>query len=121
METIKSLIQKRNEIEARIMELQQDLVHEHFRQFFIEVLNLINGVGCGFVTGDYYAPNRYYSQIPGIKNIRIYDNEIVVKLLSPSGKLIPNKVITNGVAYTVKFVYSSNYDPIVDYQLYDVN
>ena len=115
METIKSLIQKRNEIEARIMELHQDFITCNSRQFFIEVLNLINGVGDRFVSGDYYAPDRYYSQIPGIKNIRICDDEIVVKLLSPRGKLIPNKVITNDAIYTVKFVYSDNYDPIVDY------
>ena len=115
METIKNLIQKRDEIEARIMELHQDFITCNSRQFFIEVLNLINGVGCGFVTGDYYAPDRYYSQIPGIKNIRIYDNEIVVKVISPRGKLIPNKVITNDAVYTVKFIYSDDYDPIVDY------
>ena len=115
METVKSLIQKRNEIEARIMELHQDFISTNSRQFFIEVLNLINGVGDRFVAGDYYAPDRYYSQIPGIKNIRTYDDKIVVKLLSPRGKLIPNKVIMNDAVYTVKFVYSDNYDPIVDY------
>ena len=115
MKTVNELIQKRNEIEAAIMELQQDFITCNSRQFFIEVLNLINGVGREFVAGDYYAPDRYYSQIPGIKNIRICDDEIVVKLLSPRGKLIPNKVITNDAIYTVKFVYSDNYDPIVDY------
>ena len=115
METIKSLIEKRNEIEARIMELRQDFINTYSRQFFIEVLNLISGVGDGFVSGDYYAPDRYYSHIPGIKNIRICDNQVVVKLLSPRGKLLPNKVITDDTVYTVKFIYSEYYDPIVDY------
>ena len=115
METVKSLIQKRNEIEAKIMELHQDFINTNSRQFFIEVLNLISGVGDRFVAGDYYAPDRYYSQIPGIKNIRICDNQVVVKLLSPKGKLIPNKVIMDDFAYTVKFIYSEDYNPIVDY------
>ena len=115
METVKSLIQKRNEIEATIMELHQNFISTNSRQFFIEVLNLINGVGCGFVAGDYYAPDRYYSQIPGIKNIRICDDEIVVKVISPRGKLIPNKVIMNDAVYTVKFIYSDDYDPTMDY------
>ena len=115
MEKVKNLIQERNKIEAKIMELHQDFININSRQFFIEVLNLINGVGDGFVSGDYYAPDRYYSHIPGIKNIRICDDKIVVKLLSPRGKLIPNKVITDDTVYTVKLVYSNNYDPIVDY------
>ena len=115
MKTVNELIQKRNEIEATIMELHQNFISTNSRQFFIEVLNLINGVGCGFVAGDYYAPDRYYSQIPGIKNIRICDDEIVVKVISPRGKLIPNKVIMNDVVYTVKFIYSDDYDPTMDY------
>ena len=115
MKTVNELIQKRNEIEAAIMELQQDFITCNSRQFFIEVLNLINGVGNKFVAGDYYAPDRYYSQIPGIKNIRICDNKIVVKLLSPRGKLIPNKVIMDDAVYTVKFIYSEDYDPTMDY------
>ena len=115
MKTVNELIQKRNEIEATIMELHQNFISTNSRQFFIEVLNLINGVGCGFVAGDYYAPDRYYSQIPGIKNIRICDDEIVVKVISPRGKLIPNKVIMNDAVYTVKFIYSDDYDPTMDY------
>ena len=115
METVKSLIQKRNEIEAAIMELQQGFIDINSRPFFVEILNLMDGVGSGFVAGDYYAPDRYYSHIPGIKNIRICDDKIVVKLLSPKGKLIPNKVIMDDFAYTVKFIYSEDYDPVVDY------
>ena len=115
METVRNLIQRRNEIEAKIMELHQDFININSKQFFIEVLNLIDGVGDGFVSGDYYAPDRYYSQIPGIKNIRICDNQVVVKLLSPKGKLIPNKVIIDDFAYTVKFIYSGDYDPQLDY------
>ena len=97
------------------MKLHQDFINTNSKQFFIEVLNLINGVGDRFVAGDDYAPDRYYSQIPGIKTIWICDNQVVVKLLSPKGKLIPNKVIIDDFAYTVKFVYSDDYDPIVDY------
>lgn len=115
MKTVNELIQKRNEIEAAIMELHQNFITCNFRQFFIEVLNLMNGVGDRFVAGDYYAPDRYYSQIPGIKNIRICDDKIVVKVISPKGKLIPNKVVMNDAAYAVKFVYSNNYNPLVDY------
>ena len=40
-----------------------------------EIYNLIHGEGKGFREGcgAIAVPNRYYSQIPGVKNIRLHD------------------------------------------------
>jgi hypothetical protein len=81
-----------------------------------EILNLWNGVGDGYVEGDYYASNRYYSKIPGVKNIRNCNkNQILVKVISPAGYLLPNSVTINGEEITLVFEESTKYDNTMDY------
>lgn len=87
-----------------------------------EILNLLDKVGNGYISRDYYAGERYYSMINGVKNLRINKPEeekeyaeIIVKILSPRGKLLPKEIVVRGIRYKVVFIKSKNYDPTVDY------
>ena len=106
----------RNKLDAAIIaetakrtEANADLLRE-------EIMNLIDGVGSGFTEGDYYAPDRYYSDINGVKNIRFYgDNTIFVKTLSPVGELVPEKIEVRGTTYDIVCTRSDKYSSTVDY------
>lgn len=84
-----------------------------------EVSNLLQGVGEGFMSGDYYAPSRYYSRIEGVKNIReaSFDGElyIMVKITSPKGGLLPKQIMVGGTTYKVCYKESLKYKEKVDY------
>jgi len=106
----------RNKLNAAIIaettkrtEVNTDLLRE-------EIMNLIDGVGSGYTEGDYYAPDRYYSDIKGVKNIRFYgDNAIFVKILSPVGELVPEKIEVRGTTYDIVCTKSDKYSSTVDY------
>lgn len=106
----------RNKLDAAIIaettkrtEANADLLRE-------EIMNLIDGVGRGYTEGDYYAPDRYYSDIEGVKNIRFYgDNTIIVKILSPVGDLMPEKIEVRGTTYDIVCTKSDKYASTVDY------
>jgi hypothetical protein len=103
--TVAQLIEQKNKIEALIIAKENNLTESNTPIFYTECLNLLRGVGLGegYREGDHYAPERYYSSIDGIKNIRIYDSNIhfnlpekklpviIVKVDSPKGYLIPKK------------------------------
>ena len=84
-----------------------------------EVSNLLQGVGEGFVAGDYYAPDRYYSRIEGVKNLRqdSFEGEpyIRVKVDSPKGELLPLRIMVEGITYKICYVESRKYNREVDY------
>ena len=88
-----------------------------------EIRNLIDSVGYGYTPADHYAPKRYYSSIDGVKNLRIHvemgEKEkvrvIIVKLLSPKGKLLPEKITVRNIEYNIVFWKSKNYNPTIDY------
>ena len=84
-----------------------------------EVRNLRQKVGEGFMSGDYYAPERYYSKIEGVKNIRraSFDGEphILVKVTSPKGELLPKEVTVEGTTYKVVYIESLKYKGKIDY------
>lgn len=90
---------------------------ENVAQITSEVFNLVNAIGDQFVEGDDWAKARVYSQIPGVKNIRMSDedNKILVKVSSPSGFLLPESINVEGTKYTFEFMYSSKYEERVDY------
>ena len=60
-----------NALEAKKWTLINNYAIANGAKLFEEVLNCYNSCGKGFVQGDYYAPSRYYSEIPGVKNIRL--------------------------------------------------
>ena len=84
-----------------------------------EVRNLRQKVGEGFVSGDYYAPERYYSKIEGVKNIRraAFDGEphILVKVTSPKGELLPKEITVEGTTYQIVYIESRKYKGKIDY------
>jgi len=106
----------RNKLDAAIIaektkrtEVNADLLRE-------EIMNLIDGVGSGYTEGDYYAPDRYYSGIKGVKNIRFYGSDtILVKIISPVGELLPKAIEVRDKTYVVTFVESDKYSSTVDY------
>lgn len=96
----------------------RDAIKEENRPTLIsEILNLSNGSGEGYVDGDWKAQNRYYSKIPGVKNIR-FDGDvdkILVKVTSQRGYLLPDTVDVNGRTVSITFCESKNYDDTLDY------
>ena len=115
MKTVNKLLAQINKLEAEIICLERGMVGKNHKRFVEEVLNLLDGVGVGFVGGDYYAPSRYYSGICGIKNIRLNDLGILVKVDSPAGYLVPKQIEVRGETYPVHFVRASNFAEGVDY------
>ena len=115
MKNVNTLLAKRNRIEAEIISLEKGLVEANHQLFVEEVLNLFDCVGEGFVESDYYAPSRYYSNIRGVKNIRLNALGIQVKVTSPAGYLLPEKIEVHGEVYPVHFVKASSFSEVVDY------
>ncbi len=115
MKNVNELIAQRNKIEAEIISLEKGLVDANHQLFLEEVFNLLDGVGKGFVEGDYYAPSRYYSSIRGVKNIRLNALGVQVKAHSPAGFLVPEQIEVRGAVYPVHFVKSSSFAEEVDY------
>ena len=107
-----------NELQAQIWACEKKIGSENARILYQEILNLLNGVGDGYVEGDYYAPSRYYSSIEGVKNIRIreaFPNWIFVKVISPRGYLLPKKIKVGGTQFRIEFLQSKNFSERVDY------
>lgn len=105
-----------NKLDAAITAEKAKRTEENTELFREEIMNLIDGVGSGYTEGDYYAPDRYYSGIKGVKNIRFYgDNTIIVKILSPVGDLMPEKIEVRGTTYDVVCTKSDKYSSTVDY------
>lgn len=113
---MENLTLSRNAIMAQINKLQSYLevmklkhIQENTPVLIEESLNLLDGVGEGFVGATYYAPDRYYSRIEGIKNLRMWRDEVVVKLLDKRGYDLPETIEVRGKKYKVTFVESKNF------------
>ena len=122
--SVNELMELNNETTAEIRYQRHKSTQDNIRILDAEVRNLLDGVGDGYTPGDSYAPDRYYSSIEGVKNIRIYTEMreqkqtvkvIVVKLLSPKGKLLTEKITVRNVEYNIVFWKSKNYNPTIDY------
>ena len=113
--TVNELIVKKNEIEAQIASIENNMISENEVVLISEVLNLLDGVGEGFIKGDYYAQDRYYSKLNGIKNLRIIGNEIYAKITTPSGYLIPSSLLIRDVKYRIMTVKSDHFSAEIDY------
>ena len=114
MKQINILIQRRNEIDAAIAAIENNIASDNGVILIKEILNLLSGVGDGYVARD-YAAARYYSQIKGVKNLRIIDGEIWVKVTTPSGYLLPEKIKIRDTEYNVICSQSTKYNNEVDY------
>ncbi len=116
--TINEKTALKNKLEAEIEAFYNEKADKNSIILVEEVKNLLDGVGEGFVEGDYYAPNRYYSRIPGVKNIRIRVGftspaTIYVKLYSPTP--LPEKINIYGEEYVVETFESSRYSDKLNY------
>ena len=116
MDKVNEIQAQINALEAKKAEIINSLTSENEVILHEEILNLIDGVGDGYISGDYYAPNRYYSKIKGVKNIRRYgDTDILVKVVSPSGYLLPDKLNIRGNEMHIVFTDSSKFEDETDY------
>jgi len=116
--TINEKTALKNRIESEIEAFYNEKADKNSVILVEEVKNLIDGVGEGFVEGDYYAPDRYYSRIPGVKNIRIRrgfttPTTICVKLYSFVP--LPEKITLDGEEYEVRTFESSRYSNKLNY------
>lgn len=124
--TVNQLAALRNAVDARIFSIRDQIKGKNTPILVEEVMNLFDCVGDGFREGDYYAPNRYYSRIKGVKNIRVdkcypngYGNPsvpcILVKIESPEGDNLPKEIEIRGTLYPVEIMKSKNYFDEVNY------
>lgn len=111
-----------NSAYAEIEAIRNNITDSNVTILKREIMNLLDGVGAGYVEGDYYSPSRYYSDIVGVKNIRItnpgtlYKNyRVIVKVLSPIGENLPSSITVRGIEYTVIIDRSTRYTAEVDY------
>jgi len=105
-----------NKLQSQIDAIEHQYVGSRVPKLIEEVYNLLTGVGSGFVEGDYYADTRYYSELPGIKNIRMgFENELIVKVDSPIGKLLPPTLKIQDNEYKLVIIYSTRYSDALDY------
>jgi hypothetical protein len=105
-----------NRLKGEIFAIENNLTNENTPILVEEILNLFQGVGTGYIEGDYYAPDRVYSRIEGVKNIRFDDKGVIlVKVTSPKGYLLPSSVVIEGREFKIIFAESENYSDEVDY------
>ena len=105
-----------NHLQSQIDAIEHQYVDSIVPTLIEEVYNLLTGVGKGFVEGDYYADTRYYSTLPGVKNIRMgFDNEIIVKVDSPIGKVLPATLKMQDNEFKLIILHSSKYSDTLDY------
>lgn len=118
---VNKIIQEINELAAEKWSIEIEMTHKNSKTLVKEILNLEDGVGESFIPGDHYAPDRYYSNIEGVKNLRNVtrfgdpDGTIVAKITSPVGKLLPTKIKIEGKEYRIEIIHSNNYSDAVDY------
>ena len=113
---MKKLLSKRQELQLQLNKINAQLecesrkiIEKNAPLLVAEVMNLIDGIGKGYIFADYYADERYYSDIPGVKNIRFNNDEtkVCVKLYSYQGKFLPDSIFVRGKRYKVETFYSS--------------
>lgn len=84
-----------------------------------EVLNFLHGCGEGFTEEDYYAPERYYSEIEGVKNFKIndYTKTLILKVTSPKGALLGglSPININDIEYDIEITWSEKASEEIDY------
>lgn len=111
-----------NSAQAEIEAIRNNITDSNVTILKREIMNLLDGVGAGYVEGDYYAPSRYYSDMIGVKNIRIKNPNtlygyyrVIIKTISPIGENLPSSITVRGIEYTVIIDRSTRYTAEVDY------
>lgn len=108
-------IAKKNTIDAEIIAIEQEIKDINTKVLINECLNLFDGIGKNFIAKDRYSDNRYYSEIKGIKNIRLHNNTIVVKITSSLGLLLNNIIKFRDNYYKIVFLHSNEFVNTIDY------
>lgn len=113
MKKLEKLTERRYNLINKINCIENEIKKTNKRILLKESKNLLNKEGEGFIEGDYYAEDRYYSEIIGVKNIRFCESNLEVKLDDDVKKFLPKKVkIDRGDfidTYKVVFFYSKSY------------
>lgn len=115
MTKIQKLRAQINALKGQIASLKSEAENKWMARLVEEIHNLMDEVGDGFVLEDDYTTSRYYSAIPGVKNIRITENEfgkeiILAKIDSPLGEEnLPNTINVEGKTIDVFIVRSKSY------------
>ena len=122
MRTMNQIQCEINALEAEKFMLLEKMTEENILTFITEVKNLKECCGDGFRSQDYYAPNRYYSNIPGIKNLRFAGRDekeiLFVKVYSRRGKdLVEHIKEYCSIPHVddICIIYSDKYDEEIDY------
>jgi hypothetical protein len=113
MKTVNQLVAERNNIDAQIFAIENRMASEAEILLMEEIANLIDGVGEGFTSGDYYAPDRYYSKVLGVKNLRLREHQCEAKVVFYAP--LPEKVVVRGMEFKISTVASKNYDAQLAY------
>jgi hypothetical protein len=113
MKNKKQIIEEINRLRTELFSLDAESVRENTKTLINEILDLESGVG-RFTPGDYYAPDRLESRIPGVKNLRAYQREgyllVRPKLVDNRGFLMPTELTIEGLGnIKVEFLYSKNF------------
>ena len=112
----KKIQEQINALTAKLWAVENNIINSSAEILVEEILNLQQGCGEGYTNGDYYAPDRYYSKIHGVKNIRFgCEDQIIVKISSPIGGLLPDEIKISGKIYSLIITRSTNFSSEMDY------
>lgn len=113
MKELNKSIEERNKLDAKLFATKNNF-NINNEMLLAETMNLLDGVGEGFVAGDDYAPDRYYSKIDGVKNIRIipgdFVDKILVKVTDYRGWELYDLLEVRGKEYEIGFIRAKSYD-----------
>ena len=103
------LIQQQNAIAGELEHRRNGRCSINTPTLVSEVLDLLGGTG-NFYPETNYAPDRVYSKIKGVKNIRLHptDNVVYVKLNDKRFCDLPQKIVVNDVMYNIILTLSDN-------------
>jgi hypothetical protein len=108
----KAIQEQINALYAEYNALCSKCVEDSYRPLNEAIRNLLSGCGkyLHHACEHLGVPARYYldTVIPGVKNIRMGDNNtVIVKITSPV--CLPNSITIDDVTYKIEIIQSNNY------------